>query len=613
MGSIQGPRSTCLRFQEKCRSSTEKKDAKSADRLGYSGDLQFRPLDFSLAAEWCATRHTMIPHGGVLMTHSITPTSVWKDVLLLVVGSGLLFGVALGTRDLWNPNEAIYGRAVVEMRESGTWLVPTVNGKVFAEKPILYYWGALAASNALGGVDEWSLRIPSAVAGVLSVVMMYFLALPYVGRKQALLATFLLATQYQVFWASRSVQMDILVLASTLGMLLPLSRMLDHGLAPGKAWPVVGVAAGVGLLAKGPVTLIVPGITYLAWCAIRRANPRVFEKGFLLGSVLAMLTASVWYGLLAFEHRLDVLHEVLIRQNFSRFVDAWDHQQPWWYYLKYFWIELAPWSWLVPLAVALRPRDSHERSFHQLGWMWIVFIVFFFSLSDSKRAPYILPIAPAVAILASGVLERFMTGVLARSRRWVLYAVIGLVGTIFVLGAVFLFNKVPAEYPDLVPAASILATVLFLAGLAILFSLMADGRERGSIPVMAAALSLVYLTVSVFALPAIDERKSARSFSRYLNQTLAERQATVASYRFWDWRAGYLYYSQRMIPNFKSSDQLLDYWQEAERPMILVEEPDVEEVKRLLQGEALVHRQHIGSRTAYLFARWVDGEKLAPG
>ena len=68
------------------------------------------------------------------------------DALILVLLSGFLFFVALGARDLWNPNEAIYGRATVEMAERGDWLIPTVNGKVFAEKPIFYYWSALSAA-----------------------------------------------------------------------------------------------------------------------------------------------------------------------------------------------------------------------------------------------------------------------------------------------------------------------------------------------------------------------------------------------------------------------------------------------------------------------------------
>ena len=61
-----------------------------------------------------------------------------RDLVLLAIGSALLFGVRLGARDLWNPNEPIYGEAVREMAQRGEWLVPYVNGIAFAEKPILF-------------------------------------------------------------------------------------------------------------------------------------------------------------------------------------------------------------------------------------------------------------------------------------------------------------------------------------------------------------------------------------------------------------------------------------------------------------------------------------------
>ena len=92
---------------------------------------------------------------------------VRRDLLALGFGAAVLFFVSLGARDLWQPNEPTYGQAVVEMSKRGDWIVPTVNGREFAEKPVLYYWMALAAAGALGGVDEFVLRLPAAAAGVL--------------------------------------------------------------------------------------------------------------------------------------------------------------------------------------------------------------------------------------------------------------------------------------------------------------------------------------------------------------------------------------------------------------------------------------------------------------
>ena len=83
-----------------------------------------------------------------------------RDLLVIVLATATLFGVALGARDLWNPNEPVYGQAVAEMAARGDWLLPTVNGNEFGEKPILYFWLARISSRALGGVSELALRVP---------------------------------------------------------------------------------------------------------------------------------------------------------------------------------------------------------------------------------------------------------------------------------------------------------------------------------------------------------------------------------------------------------------------------------------------------------------------
>ena len=108
---------------------------------------------------------------------------------LLAVFCTVLFFVGLGARDLWNPNEPAYGEAVVEMVERGSWSVPTVNQKVFAEKPILYYWLALSAAKLTGGVSEFSLRLPSALAGIAAVLLLYQLVVAYAGPRWALAAS----------------------------------------------------------------------------------------------------------------------------------------------------------------------------------------------------------------------------------------------------------------------------------------------------------------------------------------------------------------------------------------------------------------------------------------
>ena len=152
-----------------------------------------------------------------------------RDLVVIALATATLFGIALGARDLWNPNEPVYGQAVAEMAARGDWLLPTVNDTVFAEKPILYFWLALGASRVLGGVSELALRLPSALAGVAGALLLYLLVVGYASRARARLAVLLYATTFMVFWGSRTVQMDVLVMATTLGVVLAATRVLGRG------------------------------------------------------------------------------------------------------------------------------------------------------------------------------------------------------------------------------------------------------------------------------------------------------------------------------------------------------------------------------------------------
>ena len=542
-----------------------------------------------------------------MATSSIVGTakpSGW-DLLAISLAAGLLFFGHLGARDLWNPNEPTYGRATAEMAERGEWLIPTVNGKVFAEKPILYFWGALAAAELTGRVDELSLRLPAAVAGSASVLLTYWLVVPYAGRRRAWLTVALLMTLYEVFWVSRAVQMDVFVLASTLGVILPLTRLLDFQARPAPAFAFAGLAAGLGFLGKGPVTLIVPGLVLAIYAASTGRLDRLLRPQALIGVAVAIGVSLPWLATLWLRGEVDFLAEVLFRQNFTRFLDAWDHQQPWWYYLKYLGINYAPWSWLLPAAWWTAPRSDEDRHLRRLGWIWIVAVIAFFSLSESKRAPYIVPIAPAVAMLAAGVIERWMFG--GWPRRWprvaatLTFAAWALILTVAGLAVLALDLDVPQA---LAPVAWVFGSLALASGLAVGCGLLLARRRPAVAPIaLLAYFGMLYTLAAIWALPAADPLKSARGFAAEMDNRLETADGTVASYKFWDWRAGCSYYADRSIQNLADAAELVSYWRQDTVAHVLVEGENEPELRSLLPGARLVAHGKIGSREAFLFAK----------
>jgi 4-amino-4-deoxy-L-arabinose transferase-like glycosyltransferase len=523
------------------------------------------------------------------------------DLVVAVLFAALVFLPALGARDLWNPNEPTYGRAVAEMLESGDWLVPTVGGEAFPEKPILYFWAALVCSKLLGGVSELSLRLPLALAGILSVALLYLLVLPYAGRLRARLAVVLYATTFMVHWGARAVQMDFLVTVAMLAVMLAVMRVLDGLWSPWYGFGIAGLAAGLGFAAKGPVTWVLPGLAVLALLAWRGRLPALWHPAAPIGVAITLAVAAPWFLMLWAAGEGGVIHEVLVRQNFVRYVDAWDHHGAWWYYLYYFWIDMAPWSWFVPLSIGSPVRQGRKRVLIGMAWIWIVVTLLFFSLSASKRSAYILPLAPAVAVLAAGVAERLWLGAMARWRRDVCLGLMGAAAVAGLTAAGWIFFRGVHRYPEVEGVASLLALVLFVGGIAVLAGLLRPTRAHRVVPAIFLGVVLaLYVAGSWFVLPAVDRYKSPREFSERVNAIVPAGDA-LASYGMWKWRGGYRYYTGRSIPNLSRPEDLRAYWSGG-GPWLLVEHRKLDEAREVIGPLEPVAEARIGSKTAYLFA-----------
>jgi len=527
---------------------------------------------------------------------------VRRDLTAIVAGTALLFFVALGAKDLWNPNEPVYGQAVAEMAARGDWLVPTVNGRVFAEKPILYYWMALAASQAVGRVSELALRAPSALAGTVGAVLLYLLVVSYAGRTRARLAVALYATTFAVFWGARTVQMDVLVMATTLGVVLAVTRVVDHGAGPAVSWALAGGAAALGLLSKALVGLAVPAVVLAAYLLATRRWRRVRDPRILIVVVALVAIGAPWFGWLVATGRAEFLHELLYRQHFARFVDPWDHERPWWYFLGYFWLDMAPWSVFVPLAIGLPDRDADERRLDLLAWAWIVAPIVLFSLSASKRSAYILPVAPAAAVLASGVAERFLGGRLGRPRTRATVGLLAALGIAALLAAIALWREQVPRYPDLATEIRAVAILLACGGATVVAAvvLMRRARPAGATALFSMVVVL-YGLAAVAVLPAVDAHKSARPFCERVASVVGP-DLPLRSFGFWEWRGAYAFYLARPIPNLETAAELRAYWDRDERVFVIVESTHLAPLRAVIGEERPRVESRVGSRTAYLFS-----------
>lgn len=173
---------------------------------------------------------------------------------LLALGLAVyLPGIGLEELDNEEGRRALPAR---EMLASGEWIVPTLFGNAYLAKPPLYYWLVAGISWLAGGVTEWTLRFPSAVASALTAVLVWRVGRRWLSERAGVLAGLLcLAAPYTIQKGTDGELeplLALLVLASGAGMLeltLPGGRRrFGFALAAG------GLAAA--MLCKGPPVLL---------------------------------------------------------------------------------------------------------------------------------------------------------------------------------------------------------------------------------------------------------------------------------------------------------------------------------------------------------------------
>ncbi|MEO6080391.1 MAG: glycosyltransferase family 39 protein [Steroidobacteraceae bacterium] len=445
--------------------------------------------------------------------------------LLLIIGLGLLFiGAGLGMRNPWPADEPVFALIARDMLASGNWLIPMVGGDYFQDKPPLLFW-MQAAGYWLTGSEKVGFLLPSLLAGLGTLLLIYDLGRRLWTREAGLSAALLLLVTVQFTLQSRRAQQDALLMFFTVLSLYCLLRQLLLG--GGWRWAMAaGVAAGLGALTKvvGFFSFIVlcPWLfaVWRGWPGVRwqRPWPMWLLSGLACAAVIAAWLVPIW---LVAQHDAgirDYFHELVFVQTFGRFVDPWHHYRPVWYYLQVMatvWLPLVLLlPWLIPRwRDALRARDA--RVLLPLGFA--VFYIAIFTVSRGKRDVYILSALPMVALASGYLLPELLR------RRGVQRTLLGLAGLITAFCAA---GYIWLTFVDVGRGARLLAEGGVASFVPLLTIAAAAAISMGVFRLSRAHLALLstmtalWLVLGLWVMPQMDGARSARDFIARL-ETLA--------------------------------------------------------------------------------------------
>jgi 4-amino-4-deoxy-L-arabinose transferase-like glycosyltransferase len=303
-------------------------------------------------------------------------------------------------RPLALPDEGRYSEIGRWMLVSGDWLTPRLNGIPFFHKPPLLYW-LEAISMGIFGVHAWAARLVPALHAGLMLTTLYIASRFIGGELLARRATLMLGTSLSFLIGGQYINHDMLV-ACWIGVAIwSFAAAFMEGERPGVRLALIGfIACALGVLTKGLIGIALPGLVLLLWLIWTRQLHKIIHLPWLRGLALFCVLALPWF-VLVYQQFPTMLSYMFGTQQFSRFTGTtFNNARAWWFYLLCLVLLLFPWT-LFLRTTPYKVLDTRQKAWLSLLWIWVAAIVVFFSLPHSKLIGYVLPVMPALALLAA--------------------------------------------------------------------------------------------------------------------------------------------------------------------------------------------------------------------
>jgi 4-amino-4-deoxy-L-arabinose transferase-like glycosyltransferase len=471
---------------------------------------------------------------------------------LLVVFT-LIWLYALGIRTLVPPDEGRYAEMAREMFVTGDWITTRLNGIKYFEKPPLQTW-MNALSFAVFGVGEWQARLWTGLSGLLGVYLTGYAGYKVFNPRVGFYAALVLGSCF--YWVACG-QIDSLDMSLSGMMTIALCALLiaqrdGASDTERRNWMLVCWAGmALSVLAKGLIGLVLPGAVLVIYTLISRQWNLWARLHLVKGLFLFLAIAAPWFVLVAIRNP-EQPHFFFIHEHFERFLLKGHHRESfWWLFFALTAIGSVPWLGLLGQSLWLGvKRESSEFRPRLMLLVWIVFIVLFFTKSNSKLPGYILPIFPALAMLTALYLE-----VGTRRSRIVAACIMSLVGA--GLMALVPFMPKMARHPGEDVLMMAFQPWVLVAGFVALagggFALLHARHMRRDL--MAVSLALAGFLSTQLILAGFEPYGKQRAGLPMLATIQAEIKPDSTIYAVGTYEQSMTFYLQRTVT-------LVDYWDE---------------------------------------------------
>jgi 4-amino-4-deoxy-L-arabinose transferase-like glycosyltransferase len=330
--------------------------------------------------------------------------------LLLPVAALILFvlySYGSGRIPLLSPDEPRYAQVAKQMYQSGDYIIPKLGNFPWFEKPVLLYW-LMSVSFALFGVNEFAARFPSSVAGVFTVFITGWITIRAADRQTGILASLILGSSLFMIGFSHAATFDMLLTACVTATF---TFFLMHELQPSNTSALYAMyfCSGLAILAKGFVAIILIGLSIGGYLVLVRKISELRKLKLWSGILLIILVSGIWFIPVTSSYGLRFWNDFFVQHHLARYTTSQYHRsETVFFYLPVLLAGTFPWTAAPLLLFLKRIRSQTPQILFRFALCWLILTLLFFSFSRSKLPGYILPAAPAFAILGAIALRNFL-------------------------------------------------------------------------------------------------------------------------------------------------------------------------------------------------------------
>jgi 4-amino-4-deoxy-L-arabinose transferase-like glycosyltransferase len=310
------------------------------------------------------------------------------------------------------PQSAEWIQSIVR---DGHWLIPHDAYGYADRKPPLFYWlSAVVAKSTASTVDEVRARAASVVAGTALAVGVLAWTVANVGTSEGWIAFLFLLGTYGFASRATTALTDMLLTFLLFAAYSAIYPLLDVSTAESSDFRrrkiFVGVILGLGILAKGPIAIVLCALAASIYLLIDRRNPIAMLRRRWPWQVVAIAIAigAIWYVPAAVVGGHKIVR-IIFAENFGHFMPArlggtGESYRPFYFIAARLLGGAFPMTLLIlPAALAFYTGEisSEKRRAVIYQISMSVAVLLFFSIASVKRDDYILPALPGIAILCA--------------------------------------------------------------------------------------------------------------------------------------------------------------------------------------------------------------------